>query len=316
MGAFDTTVGVLLLGLFFNTYLYGLVTFQFIFYWFTKFNDPTWIKVIVAILFVTDTIHSIVAVYAGWLTCVTNYNNPASLAVVGWTIPFTAVATSVAAILTQYFLGHRVLIMTKSKPLAGLIGILSVIGFIFGVYAGVRSGIINEVAHFAPLKPFVICWLGFQTSADLLITFVLSIALGRSRTGFRKTDTIINRLIRGAIQTGLFASLFALADLFSFVLHPGTNLYAMFAYPIGRIYTNTLLDTLNCRYELKNLTGTIDVDSDNTGNAFRMQTQSQTVGGQTLHSIQVQKETVTQVAPDGRSVEKYPSDDVYGPKMV
>lgn len=27
--------------------------------------------------------------------------------VVSWTIPFTAVATSVAAILTQYFLGHR-----------------------------------------------------------------------------------------------------------------------------------------------------------------------------------------------------------------
>jgi len=67
---------------------------------------------------------------------------------------------------------------------------------------------------------------------------VLSFVLARSRTGFRRTDTIINRLIRGAIQTGLFASIFALADLFSFVLHRNTNLYAMFAYPIGRIYTN------------------------------------------------------------------------------
>jgi thioester reductase-like protein len=73
------------------------------------------------------------------------------------------------------------------------------------------------------LTPFVVA-----------LTFVLS----RSRTGFRKTDTIINRLIRGAIQTGLFASIFALADLFSFVLHGDTNLYAMFAFPIGRIYTN------------------------------------------------------------------------------
>ena len=104
--------------------------------------------------------------------------------------------------------------------------------------------------------------------------------LSRSRTGFRKTDTIINRLIRGAIQTGLFASIFALADLFSFVLHGDTNLYAMFAFPIGRIYTNvspfdkkgntgivnrdqqTLLDTLNARIDLKNLNATIDVDSD------------------------------------------------------
>lgn len=67
---------------------------------------------------------------------------------------------------------------------------------------------------------------------------ILSFVLSRSRTGFRKTDTIINRLIRGAVQTGLFASIFALADLFTFLLHSNTNLYAMFAYPIGRIYTN------------------------------------------------------------------------------
>ena len=157
--------------------------------------------------------------------------------------------------------------------MVAVIGVLSLLGFIFGMYAGVRSGIIHEyvhflntprlrinlylrIVHFGVLKPFVICWLGFQTSADILITglfcpFIflpgvisssllvsLTFVLSRSRTGFRKTDTIINRLIRGAIQTGLFASIFALADLFSFVLLGKTNLYALFAFPIGRIYTN------------------------------------------------------------------------------
>lgn len=72
----------------------------------------------------------------------------------------------------------------------------------------------------------------------ILILGILAYGLSRSLTGFRKTDTVVNRLIRGAIQTGLFASIFALADLFSFLLHQDTFLYAMFAYPIGRIYTN------------------------------------------------------------------------------
>ncbi|KAG6837317.1 hypothetical protein H0H93_011412 [Arthromyces matolae] len=288
MGAFDTTVGVLLLGLFFNTYLYGLVTYQFMVY------------------------ANTMAIYAGWEMCVTNYANPANLAFVSWTIPFTACATSLAAILTQFFLGHRVWILTKNVVFVSMIGLCSVVGFIFGIYAGVRSGIIHEVAHFGPLKPFVICWLGFQTAADLLITFVLSAVLSRSRTGFRKTDTIINRLIRGAIQTGLFASIFALADLFSFVLHGDTNLYAMFAFPIGRIYTNTLLDTLNARVELKLLnSSTMDVEGENTTNAFRMQTQSQTVAGQTLHSIHISKETITQTSPEERSVEKYRGDEEF-----
>jgi len=280
MGDFDTTVGVLLLGIMFNTFLYGLVTYQFLVYRNTKFNDPLWIKCIVGILFTVDTVHSMVAVYSAWETCVTNYANPSSLAVISWTIPFTAVATSVAAIFTQFFLGHRVFKLTKSIVIVGVIGIFSFLGFVFGVYAGVRSGIIKEVANFAPLTPFVICWLGFQTAADLLITGVLSYVLARSRTGFRKTDTVINRLIRGAIQTGLFASLFALADLFSFVLHRNTNLYAMFAYPIGRIYTNTLLDTLNSRLELMNANAN---GSENTGDnvtTFKLHNQSQTFAGQ------------------------------------
>jgi len=278
-----------------NTYLYGLVTYQFIVYKNSKFNDRAWIKAIVAILFVVDTIHSAVAVYAGWELCVTNYNNPASLAFVSWTIPFTAVATSVAAIITQFFLGHRVYVLTNSKLIVGFIGILSLLGFIFGCYAGIYSGILHAIAKFGVLGPYVTCWLVFQTSADLVITFTLTYVLSRSRTGFRKTDTIINRIIRGAIQTGLFASLFALADMFSFLLHRDTNLYAMFAFPLGRIYTNTLLDTLNARTALK---GATSGSADSNDSAFRMQ--SNTMSGLTVHSIQVQKETI---------VEREPTDD-------
>ncbi|KAF8910160.1 hypothetical protein CPB84DRAFT_1842802 [Gymnopilus junonius] len=279
MGAFDETVGVLLIGILFNTFLYGLVVYQFLVYRSTKFNDPLWIKCIVGTLFAVDTLHSAVAAYSAWETCVTNYNNPASLAVISWTIPFTAVATSFAAILTQFFLGHRVYKLTKSKPIVGVIGLFSLVGFVFGCYSGVRSGIVKYVANFTPLNPFVICWLGFQSAADLLITFVLSFVLFRSRTGFRKTDTVINRLIRGAIQTGLFASLFALADLCNFVLHKNTNLYAMFAYPIGRIYTNTLLDTLNSRIQLKLLGANDDVSDNDSKNAYKMENGSQTFAG-------------------------------------
>ena len=64
------------------------------------------------------------------------------------------------------------------------------------------------------------------------------IVFSRSRTGFQNTDTILNRLIRGAIQTGLFAVIFSLGNLVSLVVLPGTTLFGMFAIPLGRIYTN------------------------------------------------------------------------------
>ena len=77
---------------------------------------------------------------------------------------------------------------------------------------------------------------GADLQSPLAATLV--IVFSRSRTGFRKTDTVLNRLIRGAIQTGLFAGIFSMADLITFVVLPNMNLYGMFAIPIGRIYTN------------------------------------------------------------------------------
>ena len=68
-----------------------------------------------------------------------------------------------AAIITQFFLAfrydislkdkkirssvtclHSVYQLTKSIPIVGVIGLLSFLGFFFGVYAAIRSGIINE----------------------------------------------------------------------------------------------------------------------------------------------------------------------------
>lgn len=82
-----------------------------------------------------------------------------------------------------------------------------------------------------------------STHIEVLVRLpvTLGVILARSKTGFRKTDTVLNRLIRGAIQTGLFAGIFSLGDLITFVCWPATNFYGMFAIPIGRIYTNVSL---------------------------------------------------------------------------
>jgi Na+/proline symporter len=64
----------------------------------------------------------------------------------------------------------------------------------------------------------VITWLSSQTAADIVITSTQGVwnmstildsalatlinVLSKSRTGFKKTDTLINKLMRGAIQTG------------------------------------------------------------------------------------------------------------------
>ena len=77
-----------------------------------------------------------------------------------------------------------------------------------------------------------------RRSANLQLLVTLVIVFSRSRTGFCKTDTIINRFIRCAIQTGLFAGIFSLCSLITFAQLPDMSLYGMFVIPLGRIYTN------------------------------------------------------------------------------
>lgn len=110
-----------------------------------------------------------------------------------------------------------------------------------------------------------------EPSTDPYNLVTLVFVLWSAKTNFRATDTVINRLIRGAIQTGLFASIFSLGDMLAFSLAPETNFYGMFAIPLGRIYTNvsvcfrvgleqwidggqqTLMDTLLMREGLRGI---------------------------------------------------------------
>ncbi|VDB92590.1 unnamed protein product [Peniophora sp. CBMAI 1063] len=252
MGAYDLTLGVLLIGIWFNTYLYGIVTYQFAAYWRTPFGDTLAVRGMVLFLFLVDTIHSASVLYMSWYYCVTNYDNPASLAVAVWPYCFTPIATALAAFCTQVFLGYKVYrLLHNNKFVYGFLLVVAFISMALGIYCGAKAWSILVLDQLAVLNTPVTAWLSMQVGLDLLLCALLVWCFLKSRTGFRRTDHILNRLIRGAIQTGVFAAIFALADLATFIQYPAANFYGMFAIPIGRIYTNTLLDTLLTRERLR-----------------------------------------------------------------
>ncbi|KAK7690074.1 hypothetical protein QCA50_006720 [Cerrena zonata] len=297
MGQYDLTLGTFMIGIIFNTYLYGLVTFQFAKYYRAKFNDPPVIKYMILFLFLLDTFHSMAVVYMLWAYAVTNYTNPDILAIGLWPHMFTPIATALAAIMTQLFLGYRIYRLSKSKIIYGIIIAIAFPGCVLGILTGIRAIIIEVLADLPVLDNIIIGWLTLQVACDLTITCVLTWLLLHSRTGFRRTDTVLYRLIRGAVQTGLFAGIFSVADLATFLTLPETNLYGMFAIPIGRIYTNTLLDTLLARDELREmLSGSVEMDTtrDTRGGRSTVQwAKRPQPQGVALTEISVQQDVVT-----------------------
>jgi len=89
--------------------------------------------------------------------------------------------------------------------------------------------------------------------ADVLIAAALFYFLRRSRTGFKKSDTMISRLIMFTVSTGFLTSICAIASLVSILVWGQTLIYVAFYFSLGRLYSNSLLATLNARQSIRGL---------------------------------------------------------------
>ncbi|KAG6919295.1 hypothetical protein DXG01_007427 [Tephrocybe rancida] len=103
---------------------------------------------------------------------------------------------------------------------------------------------------------------------DALIAGSLCFFLHRSRTGFRKSDTMISKLVSacptvGRSGHGLMGSM---KIMFTILVWPSTLIYAAFYFCLGRLYSNSVLATLNARQSIREL----GEDNDDLSFSFRM----------------------------------------------
>ncbi|KAI0630624.1 hypothetical protein C8Q77DRAFT_217119 [Trametes polyzona] len=97
------------------------------------------------------------------------------------------------------------------------------------------------------LKPLFYLIFATGLCADALLTGMMCLCLHNARTGFHRTDPIINRMIVDAIQSGLFPSLVETGGMIAFIAVPQTQIYIAFYIQIGVLYLCSLLTSLNTR---------------------------------------------------------------------
>jgi hypothetical protein len=78
-------------------------------------------------------------------------------------------------------------------------------------------------------------------SCDVIITACMVYCLSQSRTGIRSTDTLLTRLSRYAIETGLVTTVVAIADLSLYHRYPDLNIHLVPCYSLTKAYSNNLL---------------------------------------------------------------------------
>ncbi|KAJ7290526.1 hypothetical protein C8J57DRAFT_1276055 [Mycena rebaudengoi] len=257
MAAFGNTVGATLMGILVNLFLLtGVLLSQFSTYWNSSaYKDPLWIRLGVIFLFTLNVVHQGAVMYMAWFYCVENFNNPVAVQHSLWAYPFTALNIAVLAIMNQAFQSWRIWVFIQNRLVVGGLLLTALAVFITGAVAGAQSWILSDLRKLAALQPLVEANLALQAALDILISGILTYCFSKSKTSLGSTDMVLNRLIRGAIESGVFTSVCALGELLSFRFAAGTYIIGLFALPFPRIYTHTIMDHLIRRQGLRNMLG-------------------------------------------------------------
>ncbi|KAK0455660.1 uncharacterized protein EV420DRAFT_1644443 [Desarmillaria tabescens] len=260
------TFGAYLIGVIVSACLFGVTCTQ-TWYYFTRYSDVTILKVWVAAIWLVLTLpanyptltglHRILEVlhvafpgHAIYYYVILHYGDPAALAQAIWTLCVNITVTGLIGLLVDLFYARRIYYLSNHNvPLLAATIILPVCRFGTSVGITAYSIQLKDFARFEvhSMTSLVKASVPIHVVTDILVAGSLCYYLHSSRTGIKRTDTMINRLMVYAVHNGL---IIAVADVLVIAFntaYPGNLVYLAVYQVVANLYSNSLLATLNAR---------------------------------------------------------------------
>ncbi|KAG7448608.1 uncharacterized protein BT62DRAFT_992631 [Guyanagaster necrorhizus] len=245
MAVFDLILGPILMGTMMNVLLMGVMIVQCYVYFERYKGDKPWIKATVGFLLLLDALSSSFGMAMTYNYLVTNFGNVNAIQVTNTGIDPYPLLTGITALVVQSFFAWRIQVLTKSKLLAAIIAALSIVQMRnLGTMIG--GLIVKEFVKLKQIKQISLIWLFGSVVTDAIITLSLVQFLRNKKTGFPSTDHLTSKIIRSTVQTGLLTTTVALGVVIAYLVSDST-MHLAFGLPLSKLYTNTLLSSLNAR---------------------------------------------------------------------
>ncbi|KAJ3908345.1 hypothetical protein F5879DRAFT_998812 [Lentinula edodes] len=282
------TMGALLIGVLISCALWGISTAQTYIYFSTFYHHDTLrLKSLVVFIFVLDTAHQAMLSHSIYIYLVSNFGDVEYLEVVEHTSHGFAVGSHRCDHPTVHVLAHLdlydcfcfILPRLTDGLFVGLVSNKSTywsIPIIIVVFASFaitmvyfeKSWSLRTWTKLADLSKISRAVNGLNFGGDITITFVMVYFLRTSRSGIKRTDALMNRLMYFCLKTGLlttyvifhkaimsltriYLSFCAILSLISISIWPNTFIYITFYCALARLYANSFLATLNARDQLR-----------------------------------------------------------------
>jgi len=245
--------------------LWGASTVQ-LYYYFDQYPRDAWsIKAMVVTVWSLDAAHQGLITHSAYNYLIKNYFNPAHLLILEKTLLDMVLLNAIICAIVQGFFIYRVwrlsghnYFVVVTLSLFSLGQSLSILIYYIKAF---NFKTLEELSTLFVLEKVLNV---FGVVSDFSIAGTLIFLLHRSRTGWKQTDTIVNRLILFSVNTGLVTSLCAIFALIFVSVFPNTFIYITFYMLISKMYTNSLLATLNARSSVRGRGNSAAEESANT----------------------------------------------------
>jgi len=211
-------------------------------------NDSTSYKLLVLSLWILEALHQAFVGHIAWYYIV---ENSGSLLVLlnppVWTLSVQTLLGALVGLIVKTCFGLRVWKFSRGNILVtGLILGMAVAQFATAVVFTIRSFHLR-VGQADQIKTLASTALSLGVATDIFTAASLSYFLHRMRTGYKRSDTLINRLIIYSVNTGTLTSVFSAAVLISYNMMPDNLIFIALYFLLSKLYANSCLATLNTR---------------------------------------------------------------------
>ncbi|KAF8204382.1 hypothetical protein K438DRAFT_558916 [Mycena galopus ATCC 62051] len=202
---------------------------------------------------ILDTLHAVLAAVALRKLTEESIVNPLSILsnTVPWTMTFSLFMMSLGDSGVRGFYCYRIWRLSQKNWILTSVAIFPVIcALVAGLYCTSRT-VKTTGLQALDLVDELDATLISICVADSILAGFLCVLLWNSRSGIRRTNSVISTLILYTVTTGLLTTVVAIATLIIMLSMKETFAYAGAFYMLSKLYFSSLLATLNRREKIR-----------------------------------------------------------------
>ncbi|KAI0061701.1 hypothetical protein BV25DRAFT_740421 [Artomyces pyxidatus] len=210
------------------------------------------VQLLVYGVFLLDIAQTALGSYMAWWWMITNWNKPSSFVdTLTWRVATLPIMCGLVSGIVQSFYAWQIWALTTNVVMHSIAALIVVVALGQSLTAVTLSSLLlSDLSPdtFFRISPGFAFWLAGSFVADILICGSMLWILFRAKTTlWGESETWINKLILNTIRTGTITVVCATFDLILFVVLKHSESYLAPAYILGKLYTNSLVATLNGR---------------------------------------------------------------------